>query len=326
MVFRGLIASSNTLLKDHEYRNELRDKYNARAVEMEASGVADAAHDSSRGYFVVRGTVDYCNEYKNDDWHRHAAVLAAAYTRSLIEVTTPCYFEDGAAADIVSSQPAGGAIGKSIKTENILNDSAPFNEVADQFAQTEQQLGTHETEGESEAQSACLSQVSSSEALKQLPPLSDNVRQPQASEIVSRVSPPMSDYQVGITTNPVRMDGAAVDQTQGLVKKSEPNIELPTRRDSDYIDLLVSHAHRFSDDIELEFKKWEYQRLFTRAAELENWLATHDKDIPGKVVRMLYYLLARVATTQAWQNAAGGGTPDYSRARFFLSRAKNVND
>ena len=37
------------------------------------------------GYLVVRGICDYCDSHKNDDWQQYAAVVAAAYTRALIE-------------------------------------------------------------------------------------------------------------------------------------------------------------------------------------------------------------------------------------------------
>lgn len=37
------------------------------------------------GYLVVRGICDYCDSHKNDDWQQYAAIVAAAYTRALIE-------------------------------------------------------------------------------------------------------------------------------------------------------------------------------------------------------------------------------------------------
>lgn len=84
-VFSGTIASGNKLLKNPSKRDMLRDKYGVRAIEMEGSGVADATWARGIGYFVVRGTVDYCNESKNDAWHKYSSIVAAAYTRALIE-------------------------------------------------------------------------------------------------------------------------------------------------------------------------------------------------------------------------------------------------
>ena len=60
-VFRGPIASANKLLKDPKLRDMLRDQFGVKAVEMEASGVADATWLQDRGYFVVRGICDYCD-------------------------------------------------------------------------------------------------------------------------------------------------------------------------------------------------------------------------------------------------------------------------
>ena len=84
-VFYGPIGSANTLLKNEEKRNYLRDKYNVKAIEMEGSGIADGTWSLSKGYLIVRGTVDYCNPDKNDDWHNYAAICAASYTKAIIE-------------------------------------------------------------------------------------------------------------------------------------------------------------------------------------------------------------------------------------------------
>jgi nucleoside phosphorylase len=88
-VFVGPIASANTVLSDPQIRNALRERHSVRAVEMEASGVADAAWVAGVGYLIIRGTCDYCNSRKNDGWHQYAALVAAAYTRSLIENLYP---------------------------------------------------------------------------------------------------------------------------------------------------------------------------------------------------------------------------------------------
>ncbi|MDR7664673.1 phosphorylase [Methanosarcina sp. Z-7115] len=84
-VFIGPIASANKLLKNPVLRDELRDKFKVKAIEMEASGIADATWNHEVGYLVVRGICDYCDSHKNDEWQQYAAVVAAAYTRALIE-------------------------------------------------------------------------------------------------------------------------------------------------------------------------------------------------------------------------------------------------
>ncbi len=83
-VFHGPIAAANVLLKNAEKRDDLRDRFGAKAVEMEGSGVADAAREGQVDYLVIRGTCDYCNSNKNDSWQKYAAVVAAAYARVLI--------------------------------------------------------------------------------------------------------------------------------------------------------------------------------------------------------------------------------------------------
>lgn len=82
----GLIGSSNTLLKEPQLRDRLRDDHRVRAIEMEGSGIAAATWVSGKtGYLLIRGICDYCDSHKNDMWQGYAAAVAAAYARALIE-------------------------------------------------------------------------------------------------------------------------------------------------------------------------------------------------------------------------------------------------
>lgn len=83
-IVNGKIASANKLLKNKKLRDYLGSQFDCRAVEMEASGIADATWNASIGYLVVRGICDYCDENKNDTWQLYASVVAAAYTVALI--------------------------------------------------------------------------------------------------------------------------------------------------------------------------------------------------------------------------------------------------
>lgn len=84
-VFVGPIASANMLLKDPALRDELRQKFGIKAVEMEGAGIADATWDQGAGYLVIRGICDYCDPSKGDVWQDYAAIVAAGYTRALLE-------------------------------------------------------------------------------------------------------------------------------------------------------------------------------------------------------------------------------------------------
>lgn len=85
LVHYGRIASANIVLKDIHTREELREKYKVIAAEMEGSGIADASTDENVNFVIVRGICDYCDLHKNDLWQNYAALVAAAYTRCLIE-------------------------------------------------------------------------------------------------------------------------------------------------------------------------------------------------------------------------------------------------
>lgn len=82
----GPIASANRLLKNPLQRDAIRDRFGVKAIEMEGSGIADDTWIYEVGYLVVRGICDYADANKNDMWQEYAAIVAAAYTRALLEV------------------------------------------------------------------------------------------------------------------------------------------------------------------------------------------------------------------------------------------------
>lgn len=84
-IFIDSVASVSKLMKNHVRRDQLRDKFGVKAVEMEGSGIADEAWNHEAGYLIVRGIADYCDSAKSDQWHQYASVTAAAYTRALLE-------------------------------------------------------------------------------------------------------------------------------------------------------------------------------------------------------------------------------------------------
>ncbi|RPA74658.1 purine and uridine phosphorylase [Ascobolus immersus RN42] len=80
-VFRGIIGSSNAVIKDAWTREQLREKHNILCVETEAAGLME-----SQKFLIVRGIADYADWHKNDDWQQYAALMAATYTRELLRV------------------------------------------------------------------------------------------------------------------------------------------------------------------------------------------------------------------------------------------------
>ncbi|HWE02911.1 MAG TPA: 5'-methylthioadenosine/S-adenosylhomocysteine nucleosidase [Tepidisphaeraceae bacterium] len=88
-VHSGPIASANTVLKSAGIRDKIRNLFHIKAIEMEASGLAESAWQSGKGYLVIRGICDYANDDKNKVWQPYAAAAAAAFARELIETMGP---------------------------------------------------------------------------------------------------------------------------------------------------------------------------------------------------------------------------------------------
>lgn len=75
----GTILSGNSVIKSKKRRDELRDKYNGIAIEMEAAGMMTRLPVA-----VIRGISDFADPNKNDEWQPYAAATAAAYAKEMI--------------------------------------------------------------------------------------------------------------------------------------------------------------------------------------------------------------------------------------------------
>ncbi len=83
-IHKGGIATADILQKDPTKRDELRERYRVKAIEMEAGGMQNAAWARGKDIMVVRGICDYCDSFKNDEWQNYAAAASAAFTKILI--------------------------------------------------------------------------------------------------------------------------------------------------------------------------------------------------------------------------------------------------
>lgn len=85
-VHYGLIASGNRVIKDGAFRDRLKKDLGGHVlcVEMEAAGLMN-----SFPCIVIRGICDYTDSHKNKNWQEHAAAVAAAFAKELLEYVQP---------------------------------------------------------------------------------------------------------------------------------------------------------------------------------------------------------------------------------------------
>ncbi|KAF5539155.1 ankyrin protein [Fusarium phyllophilum] len=81
-VHYGLIASGNEVIKDSIFREKLNRDLGGQVlcVEMEAAGLA---HNFP--CITIRGICDYADSHKNKAWQAHAAAVAAAFAKELLD-------------------------------------------------------------------------------------------------------------------------------------------------------------------------------------------------------------------------------------------------
>ncbi|KAJ5346808.1 uncharacterized protein N7506_000061, partial [Penicillium brevicompactum] len=76
----GVIASGNQLMKNALIRDRLAAEKDVLCFEMEAAGLMNTFP-----CLVIRGICDYSDSHKNKEWQGHAAMVAAAYTKDLLQ-------------------------------------------------------------------------------------------------------------------------------------------------------------------------------------------------------------------------------------------------
>jgi nucleoside phosphorylase len=86
IVHYGIIASANSVMKNAKERDQYAQdpELNILCFEMEAGGLMN-----NFPCLVIRGICDYSDSHKNDEWHKYAALAAAAYARELLHVLKP---------------------------------------------------------------------------------------------------------------------------------------------------------------------------------------------------------------------------------------------
>jgi nucleoside phosphorylase len=86
IVHYGIIASANSVIKNARERDQYAQdpELNVLCFEMEAGGLMN-----NFPCLVIRGICDYSDSHKNDEWHKYAALTAAAYARELLHVLKP---------------------------------------------------------------------------------------------------------------------------------------------------------------------------------------------------------------------------------------------
>ncbi|KAJ5485590.1 hypothetical protein N7539_005578 [Penicillium diatomitis] len=101
----GLVASGNQLIKDALLRQRLNQDLGGQVlcIEMEAAGLMN-----DFPCLVIRGICDYADSHKNDAWQEHAAAVAAAFAKELLECVQP--------SEVNSARPAKEILGQILES------------------------------------------------------------------------------------------------------------------------------------------------------------------------------------------------------------------
>lgn len=288
-VFRGPIAAANKLLKNPKKRNLLRDQYQVKAVEMESSGVSDATWTLSIGYFVVRGTCDYCNSDKGKSWQYFAAAAAAAYTLSLIECVAPFSGPHGASTspEVVGHKFATGhELSLEDRSISIDDRDDAIKQLEDRIENLELSVGPGFV-GEEK----------------------DGTSRSSGSIEIAR----LSDDEAESTT--VRQTNGRT--TQLVVDTNDVDEQIPTEGIS-----ATELAVRLLDQCRSLRAEYEIRKLAEQMQKIEQWLNDNESDIEPEAASELWSDLAISSIAIEKSRAYPDRPKDVGQARTFVGRAK----
>ncbi|KAI0506427.1 nucleoside phosphorylase domain-containing protein [Xylaria bambusicola] len=77
----GAYASGDTVMKSGEHRDQIAEREQVIAFEMEGAGIWEIFP-----CIVIKGVCDYADSHKNKQWQNYAAATAAACLKAFLEV------------------------------------------------------------------------------------------------------------------------------------------------------------------------------------------------------------------------------------------------
>ena len=317
-VFHGLIASASRVQKDPKMRDRLRTEYGAKAIEMETAGAAHAAYIGNVGYFVVRGTCDYCNQDKNDIWHPYAALIAAAYTRALLEATDVLVFK-AIPKVLTIVEP----ISRVVEPSEDTHAAVPPEYVERALNETKK---AEATSSDLQPGDADMTVSRTSDAIREIPRLGKQSDESSSQATISsiRVTLPRDLYVTETAQYSATTDVGAVASTIGSARQLEETTVLPPSDREQ--QLLASEGERYLTELKEFLERWEFDRAFTAETEVVDWVAKNEKYMDSALASRIYLVLARVETTKMnLKQESGGENPDFTKARYYLSKAKDVS-
>ncbi|KAF7716539.1 ANK_REP_REGION domain-containing protein [Penicillium ucsense] len=135
----GVIASDNKVIKHGETREQLRLRTSALCFEMEAAGLM-----LDFPCIVIRGICDYADSHKNKAWQGYAALVAAAYTKELLEyLPVGQVSQEGLAVDMCNGLAELKGIRQDL--DQARNQEAEHHREKLAFVLTEQHNRCHQT-------------------------------------------------------------------------------------------------------------------------------------------------------------------------------------
>ncbi|KAL2864135.1 WD domain protein [Aspergillus lucknowensis] len=123
IIYYGLIASGNRVIKDAIFRDKLAAEQDVLCFEMEAAGLMN--HFPC---LVIRGICDYADSHKSEGWQGWAAMAAAAYAKDLLYQIVP---------QRVKAEPKASEVLNGIKSQlaNVSKDIHNIQSIASGSAQ-----------------------------------------------------------------------------------------------------------------------------------------------------------------------------------------------
>ena len=297
-VFCGLIASANRAPENQGPRERLRKRYPAiRAMEGEAAGAAHACNAEKVGYFMVLGTCSYCNGPHNKVWENYAALVAAAYTRSLVETLDVRVLSD--TSKLLTVVLVDGTLAG---TQGVPSDIGGL-QVKDKHSPASR----------------------TSEGIREIPRLSPLVRGDQSKPAISAFRAALATDMSTIGTALPPLHEYAESFVSHLPIENQAHVETIAQPSERERQLLTDEGERQIGEMKELLDRWEFESAFRAATLSADWITKNQLSVTTALVSQMYATLARIEATKAKQSRESGKAVDLKLARHYLDKARDAS-
>ena len=179
--------------------------------------------------------------------------------------------------------------------------------------------------GELQAEDVDPTLFRTSEAIREIPRIRTHTDQGSSQAILSgdRASSPSDAFVTDPIHHSLKLFEPGTQPSTPIPDEPmqrPPEAQLSEREQQ----LLASEGEGRLTELKEFLEKWEFDSAFAAAIKAAEWVETNEVDIAPALASLIYETLARIETVKAQRDQQRGEKADFTKARHYIGKAKNV--